>query len=86
MSCRCGKWDNGYEGHVSMEELFRKGAELDVFELLRKIWEANSSTTLILVGLAGATWLIGGNILVVLALPSRRKTSMVDFYVLQSSI
>ena len=49
-----------------MEELFREGAELDVFELLRKIWEANSSTTLIFLGLAMATWLIGGNILVVL--------------------
>ena len=49
-----------------MEELFRSWAELDVSELFRKIWEANSLTTLILLGLAGATWLIGGNILVAL--------------------
>ena len=49
-----------------MEELFREGAELDVFELLGKIWEANSSTTLIFLVLAMATWLIGVNVLVVL--------------------
>jgi hypothetical protein len=38
--------------------------DINLIEISRKVLEANSSETLILVGLAMAIWLIGGNVLI----------------------